>query len=179
MKCFVSFSFCQGFSKTDTATWEGMTNMWPLYCTNPPPQWKAKESEKEEAFSAHLSLKQEELMQVLFRGEAQRVAEASAVPFSDFLDLMCRSAHRQGNHHSRENKMMSRPSSHLSRWPPEVHSSLKYSVSFGRGSEGSPLIRDTTAGWWSLWSTFCYPDAQQMTQTSCALSRSLSYTRHP
>lgn len=53
---------------------------------------------------------------------------------------VCFTAPRQCHHHSRESKMMSRSSSHIDRWPPEVYSSLSYSVSIDHGSEASLLV---------------------------------------
>lgn len=171
MKGFVSFSSSKGFSKPDIATWEDMKNsllhkrdrqtlyctrdMRPLYCTSPPPQWKAEESEKEEAFSAHLSLKQGEQMQILFSGEVQSVVETSAVPFSSFLDLTSVLHCPQAVPSSQQGEQDDVYVIFLSRWLDDLRKcipalTILWALAHRR-SEDSLHIWGAIAGWWSLW----------------------------
>lgn len=102
-------SSSQGFSRTDTATWEEITTMWPLSRTSPPSQSKANEQEKEGAFSAHLSLKLEEMLEVLCR---EKLTELWRHQLSN-LTWVSFTVPRQCHHHSREDKMTSRSPVHL------------------------------------------------------------------
>lgn len=103
-------SSSQGFSRTDTVTWEEITTMWPLSCTSPPSQSKAKEWEMEGAFSAHLSLKLEEMLQVLCREKLRALWRYQLSNSHLPLTWVSLTVPKQCCHHSREDKMTSRSS---------------------------------------------------------------------
>lgn len=106
-------SSSQGFSRTATATWEETTTMWPLSRTSPPSQSKGNKREKERVFSAHLSLKLEEMLEVLCREKVTELwrhqLSSSHLP----LTWVPFTVPKQCHHHSREDKMTSRSPVHL------------------------------------------------------------------
>lgn len=168
-------SSTQGFSRTSIATWEEITTMWPLSCTSPPSQSKAKEQEKEGAFSDHLSLKLKKMLQLLCREKLTALWRHQLPNFHLPLTCVFFTFPKQCCHHSREDKMTSRSSVHLGLDDFLRSIPVSHSVAIGYGSEASSLTWDPAVVW-QPWLTatvaagVCYADTPQMTQTSYAVS---------
>lgn len=89
MEGFVSFS-SQGFSKTDTATWEDTTSMRKgetPFLHKPPIPMKSQGIRKRRGIFCTSFSQAGRTDAGTLQGEAQSIVETSAVPFSASLDL--------------------------------------------------------------------------------------------